>query len=220
MNNDTTSSDALPAATNDDDVNNNNHVDDQEEETDRGIESQGVVETCNSIISTDNINNKMPEETATTGIQPPALPSITATLLASTRYGLQGQSSPSSSPTTSKSIYSRNDIDLFPQGCYFSPDGLCVLTSQCHRLLLYNTPTEALKFLSTSSTSSSSDAQQQEKTSAVESIPPPSPQSTSPSPSWKPVLDIETGEKIRSYEWYPHMNSSNPASCCFVAASR
>lgn len=80
----------------------------------------------------------------------------------------------------------------FPQGCSFSPDGLCVLTSTAgdYRLRLYNTPKEE-----------SSDA-------------------PSVSVDWKTALSIRGGDSVRSYSWYPQMNSSNAASCCFLAASR
>jgi hypothetical protein len=74
--------------------------------------------------------------------------------------------------------------DDFPQGCQFSPDGLCLLTSQCNRLELYNT------------------------------------QSTGSKDVWKPALTCKGGETVRSYTWYPHMNSSDPATCCFAGVSR
>jgi hypothetical protein len=109
--------------------------------------------------------------------------------------------------------HSLNDEDLFPQGCQFSPDGLCVLTSQCHRLLLYNTPVVAAS-LPTSDTVTDTDATTSENTKrCISSI-------TPTATTWNPVLDIEAGDKVRSYTWYPHMNSNNPATCCFVATSR
>ena len=78
----------------------------------------------------------------------------------------------------------------FPQGCAFSPDGLCILTSTAgdNRLRLYNTP-------------------------------PGSDSSESPS-SLQTCLSAEGGDSVRSYEWYPHMNSSDAGTCCFLAASR
>lgn len=72
----------------------------------------------------------------------------------------------------------------FPQGCKFSPDGLCILTRQENQLLLYNTPTQATD------------------------------------DCWKPALKCEGGDSVRSYAWYPHMNSSDPSSCCFLGVSR
>ena len=109
--------------------------------------------------------------------------------------------------------------DAFPQGCRFSPDGLCVLTSQCHRLLLYNTPNEAFQTSSSATaTVEGNDENGGENTMTTTTT------TNAPNDSvvvdWKPELDIPAGEKVRSYEWYPHMDSSNPASCCFVATSR
>ena len=80
------------------------------------------------------------------------------------------------------------DPEVFPQGCQFSPDGLCILTSTCHQLRLYNTC--------------------QTETS--------NPQHD----SFKSVLTYETGDAVRSYAWYPHMNSADAATCCFIGASR
>lgn len=34
------------------------------------------------------------------------------------------------------------------------------------------------------------------------------------------VLNVIEGETIYDYAWYPYMDSSNPATCCFVASSR
>ena len=78
----------------------------------------------------------------------------------------------------------------FPQGCSFSPDFLCILTSTAgdHRLRLYNTPTV-----------------HERNVTPVE---------------WQTALSIQGGDSIRSYSWFPHMNSSNAASCCFLAAGR
>jgi hypothetical protein len=75
------------------------------------------------------------------------------------------------------------DNDGFPQGCQFSPDGLCILTSRCNKLLLYNTVTTYTEH-------------------------------------WKPVLECPSGDSVRSYVWYPHMRSNDPASCCFAGVSR
>ena len=74
----------------------------------------------------------------------------------------------------------------FPQGCAFSPDGLCVLTAIGSRLRLYNT------------LRADGDAIQE----------------------WKTSLDCQGGDSIRSYDWYPHMKSTEPSTCCFLATSR
>jgi WD40 repeat protein len=78
--------------------------------------------------------------------------------------------------------------DNFVQGCSFSPDGLCVLTSTANdgQIRLYNTPL----------------------------------QHQMPEDGWKSVLNISGGECVRSYAWYPLMNSYEPTTCAFVAASR
>jgi WD40 repeat protein len=80
----------------------------------------------------------------------------------------------------------------FPQGCSFSPDGLCVLTSTAanSKLRLYNTYTEGM---------SDSD----EKV-----------------PEWKAALTSTGNDTVRSYAWYPHMKSTDPGSCCFLATCR
>ena len=106
--------------------------------------------------------------------------------------------------------------DNFPQGCAFSPDGLCVLTSTAadHRLRLYNTP--PLKDLS-------SDRAEADPGSDYPNQPQPY-----PDPNAKPnnalhlkhALHFEMGESVRSYSWYPHMNSADPSTCAFLAASR
>ena len=83
-------------------------------------------------------------------------------------------------------VSTTNDLltDHFPQGVQFSPDGLCLLTSAGHRLVLYNTPT------------------------------------TTTTTEWKQALQCEAGDTIRSYAWYPHMNSADPSTCCFLGTSR
>ena len=80
----------------------------------------------------------------------------------------------------------------FPKGCEFSPDGLCVLTCTAsdNQLRLYNTP-------------------------PVEGGDP----SKAPHP-WQTSLSAEGGDSVRSYAWYPYMNSSDAGTCCFLAASR
>jgi WD40 repeat protein len=38
--------------------------------------------------------------------------------------------------------------------------------------------------------------------------------------SWKPALTYPTGDSVRTFAWYPRMDSSDPSTCCFVGASR
>ena len=112
--------------------------------------------------------------------------------------------------------------DNFPQGCSFSPDGLCVLTATArdNRLRLYNTPplppvtAEQEKQegeLSTGPADASHDASP--STTQQQSTVP-------PLPSWNAALNYQAGDTIRSYSWYPHMNSSDPTTCAFLCASR
>ena len=89
-----------------------------------------------------------------------------------------------------------NDIhgeDNFTQGCKFSPDGSCILTCTAadHRFRLYNT----VDGMGTSSLESSK----------IE---------------WKSALDIQEGDAVRSYAWYPHMNSMDANSCIFLSSAR
>ena len=76
-----------------------------------------------------------------------------------------------------------SNADDFPQGCLFSPDGSCILTSIGKTLRLYNT---ADAFTS----------------------------------QWKAALHCPAAESIRSLAWYPHMQSDDPSTCCFLATSR
>lgn len=82
----------------------------------------------------------------------------------------------------------------FPQGCSFSPDGLCIATATASdaTLRLYNTVN--------ASTTTSTPPKKKE---------------------WKTALESTVvGEVIRSYDWYPQMQSSNPATCCIAATGR
>ena len=74
-------------------------------------------------------------------------------------------------------------MDDFYQGASFSPDSLCLLTSRCNRILLFNT-------------------------------------CFSEGDNWKPAVEYKTGDSVRCYQWYPQMQSNNPASCCFLGVSR
>jgi telomerase Cajal body protein 1 len=35
-----------------------------------------------------------------------------------------------------------------------------------------------------------------------------------------PVLDVKEGETVYDYAWYPFMNTSDAASCCFITTTR
>jgi hypothetical protein len=86
----------------------------------------------------------------------------------------------------------------FPSGCRYSPDGSCILTYTAgdSKLRLYNTPTP-------------------EVGNKAESFLGPAVHR-----AWSAALTTSGGNAVRSYDWYPHMKSSDPATCCFVAAAR
>ena len=103
------------------------------------------------------------------------------------------------SPFSTSCLAHSNDIkgdSNFPQGCQFSPDGLCILTSTRadHTLRLYNTPPLTPTQRPT----------EEEKTHSC----------------WNSVLKFQPGDSVRSYCWYPQMNSYDPSSCAFIASSR
>lgn len=86
----------------------------------------------------------------------------------------------------------------FPSGCRYSPDGSCVLTYTAGdaKLRLYNTPAP--------------EAGDKAEALVVPAVP----------RTWSAALTTSGGNAVRSYGWYPHMKSSDPATCCFVAAAR
>jgi len=89
----------------------------------------------------------------------------------------------------------------FPQGCSFSPDGLCIATTTAAdaTLRLYNTVT----------TESDQAITAEEKA-----------ETTTPK-EWKTALSSTVvGDTIRCYDWYPKMQSSDPATCCLLATGR
>jgi WD40 repeat protein len=38
--------------------------------------------------------------------------------------------------------------------------------------------------------------------------------------SWNAALTCKGGDVVQSFDWYPHMDSQNPSTCCFVGTSR
>lgn len=103
----------------------------------------------------------------------------------------------------------------FLQGCSFSPDGLCILTHTVAdaKLRLYNTP------LKSSEISCNLKHGIADDNSRIEGV-------TSDTATiaikqdWTTILTSNCGDSVRSYAWYPLMNSSDPSTCCFIAASR
>jgi len=105
----------------------------------------------------------------------------------------------------------------FTLGCKFSPDGLCVLTSTAsdNMLRLYNTPFPAVTALDDDGSRNlmkfDDDTTMKEPKGGSAS------QSKLP---WKKVLSASAGDSVRSYSWYPLMNSQDPSTCAFLSVSR
>jgi WD40 repeat protein len=95
-----------------------------------------------------------------------------------------------------------NGVDNFLQGCSFSPDGLCVLTYSVgdSLLRLYNSPSVG------KANDEPTDSNETSTDGAIR--------------DWTTILSANGGDTVRCYTWYPMMNSQDPASCCFLAASR
>lgn len=136
--------------------------------------------------------------------------------------------------------------DNFPKGCAFSPDGLCVLTATAHdnRLRLYNTPPlpsdsqevgDSEGEESARAGSAAAGGNEKEGGSGEASCADDGPsglgeKSTAASPPssslapWSAALSTcpsgGTCDAVRSYAWYPLMNSSVPSTCTFLAAVR
>ncbi|XP_063967162.1 telomerase Cajal body protein 1-like [Lytechinus pictus] len=86
----------------------------------------------------------------------------------------------------------------FLKGCKWSPDGLCILTnSEDQTLRLFNLPPQA--YGTDISTDDQSIGQEREPDS---------------------VLQIQEGELIYDYCWYPKMDSYLPETCCLASTSR
>jgi sugar lactone lactonase YvrE len=75
------------------------------------------------------------------------------------------------------------DCHIFPQGCQFSPDGLCILTAESHEFALYNTSLNEGK-------------------------------------EWRAAFRCPAGDAVRDYAFYPHMDSQDPSTCCFLGTAR
>ena len=104
-------------------------------------------------------------------------------------------------------------VGRFPQGCALSPDGLCVLTSIDNELRLYNTP----------SLSSDTAATTEAAVASTDNVVSPTSTKTTTTvtpETLKSALTINGGDTVRSFDWYPFMDSSQPSTCCFLATSR
>jgi hypothetical protein len=128
--------------------------------------------------------------------------------------------SPASLQDEPKLISRSNDItgdSNFPQGCEISPDGLCVLTSTAsdNLLRLYNVLNDDIPTTAASATVATSSGDDNDNNTSVSSA------LSQPNPSlWKKALIAREGDSVRSYCWYPLMNSYHPSSCAFLTSSR
>lgn len=41
-----------------------------------------------------------------------------------------------------------------------------------------------------------------------------------PADSYSPAMQLQEGETVYDYAWYPGMSAADPASCCFATTSR
>ncbi|KAK9861596.1 hypothetical protein WJX84_007684 [Apatococcus fuscideae] len=87
----------------------------------------------------------------------------------------------------------------FLKGAKWSPDGACCLTaSEDHWLRVYDLPPDALTAPMHGASSSGAPV----------------------GDSWAPGLGVHEGETVYDYAWWPCMQASEPASCCFATTSR
>lgn len=83
----------------------------------------------------------------------------------------------------------------FSKGCKWSPDGLCILVgSDDHTLKIYDLP--------------NFDDQAEDKCNEQ------------PQNDLKEAVTVREGENIYDYQWYPLMQSSNPATCVLATTSQ
>lgn len=120
----------------------------------------------------------------------------------------------------------------FTVGCQFSPDGLCVLTSTAsdNLLRLYNTCTpladkDASKNQETRTKTELDNDEDIDDTKKIENTDEDKISSMAnvnekTNVNWTTILSAKCGDSIRSYAWYPLMNSYDPSSCAFAACAR
>ncbi|XP_043469258.1 telomerase Cajal body protein 1 isoform X2 [Leptopilina heterotoma] len=86
------------------------------------------------------------------------------------------------------------NCENFTKGCQWSPDGTCLMVpSEDFRIRIYELPKELYSEKPTTNLSSS---------------------------TLKSALCVKEGGLIYDSCWYPHMNSWNPATCCFLSTSQ
>lgn len=115
----------------------------------------------------------------------------------------------------------------FTTGCQISPDGLCILTSTAsdHLLRLYNTPPPITLKQSTSleddgGEKSGTSMQNDDDAAAAAAPGDGDGVGVGSDTPWNAILSAKCGDSVRSYSWYPLMNSYQPPTCAFLASSR
>jgi len=121
-----------------------------------------------------------------------------------------------------KIIARSNDITGITQGCKFSPDGLCILTCTAsdNFLRLYNTPPIPPPIPINTQQQENQGEPRKECESQSLSLENSKKPHIDLNDSWKTILSAKGGDSVRSYEWYPLMNSYQPASCAFIISCR
>lgn len=99
-----------------------------------------------------------------------------------------------------------------PKGCRWSPDGLCLLTAgeEDRTLHLFELPEALLAPRGDSASEgdgTASGAQSADSLGAEHG-------------GLRNALRAREGGAIYDYAWYPHMDSTNPATCCFLSSSK
>jgi len=116
--------------------------------------------------------------------------------------------------------------DNFPQGCSFSPDGLCIATATAAdaTLRLYNIVQESGKENDAEGGNGDDENDDENDNKQKEQQGGGGSEQLSPKKqpiAWKTALaSAAVGEVIRCYDWYPPMQSSQPATCCLAATGR
>ena len=94
-----------------------------------------------------------------------------------------------------KHEFSTNKQNNYTRGCLFSPDGLCVLTyNEDNIIRLFDCP------------------QDNEITDILKSA--------NGDVQWQPALSIRVAGPIYDVDWYPLMNSADPATCCLAVTAQ
>jgi WD40 repeat protein len=89
----------------------------------------------------------------------------------------------------------------------WSPDATCILTnSEDNILRLFEIPTNIQERMTKAQSSKPDDAETTDAGMAIEE-------------EMEAVLGVGHGGTVYDFGWYPHMNSNDPATCCFASTS-